>query len=461
MLPSRAWELLMGSLLAYTQWTPKTQKNKAFCILFGLFLMLISIVFYGNNPYPGLWALIPCFGAVLYISGNTNYSFTNKFNLIHLLTNNKPLVFIGVISYSLYLWHWVILLFYSYLKEFIPKTIYLTFILIGVIFVISAFSWKFIEQPVRQLAIFKKRKFLWGLTIAIVLALVFLSTKMRDITYIQSMQNMQYGNLLQYTIAKGTGFYHYQENQPVDFIVAGDSHSMANTNLLEELSQKYNCQGVNAVLLDTLNSSRQNKERKNEINTIKELINRYTIKNAFILMRLSHKYNGKTAYYDENQKEEKFIYAPQPNLPPYQAFLQSLKDTVCLFKDNGVKNIYIQMPLPEPKKHIPRYAFYSRLFFPLSDEEFNAKFHESFDEYQARCKDVNTILQEIKKEFPEVTLIETTPAFLDSDKKHFRAIEKNTSYYYDDDHLSVEGSFLLYPYYEDIFKKIKTSSLSK
>lgn len=458
MLPSRAWELLMGSFLAYTNWTPTSQKNKAVCILFGLLLMVMSIVLYGNNSYPGFWAFIPCLGATLYIAGNTNYTFTNKFNLIHMITNNKLLIFIGVISYSLYLWHWVILLFYSYLKEFITETIFIQCTLIVLIFLISALSWKYVEQPVRQRAVFKNRKILWGLTISIILSLVCISSKMRDITYIQSIQ---YGKLLNYTIANGTNAYHYQENQPVDFIVVGDSHSTPNTNVFEELAQKYHCQGRHAPLFDVANRYRQDKNYSNTVNAIKQFIIDNNIKNVFILMRLSHKYNGKTAYYDENEKGEKFVYAPNPGLAPQEAFLQSLRDTVSLFRDNGVQNIYIQMPLPEPKKHIPRYAFYSRLFFPLTDEEFNAKFQESVEEYHIRCKDVNAALQEIEKEFPEVTLIDSPSVFLNKEKNHFLAIENNTSYYYDDDHLSAEGAALLYPLYENIFMKMQNTSHAK
>ena len=53
MLPARAWELLCGSILAYTAWTPATQKGKSFCILSGLGIMFASIVLSGNVLFPG------------------------------------------------------------------------------------------------------------------------------------------------------------------------------------------------------------------------------------------------------------------------------------------------------------------------------------------------------------------------------------------------------------------------
>lgn len=461
MLPSRAWELLTGSFLAYTNWTPKTPKNKAVCILLGLLLMIVSIIFYGNNSYPGFWALIPCFGAALYIAGNTNYTFTNRFNLIHFITNNKLLIFIGVISYSLYLWHWVILLFYSYVKEFITETIYIKFALLLVIFLTSALSWKFIEQPVRRLPCFKNRKILWTSTLTIILTLFFTSSELRNIQYIEHIQHIQFGNSIQYTMTKHTTFYHSQENMPIDFIVIGDSHAEANTKLLQNLSQKYNCNGIYVVLTDVVNSFRQQKQGVNQIQEIKRLIVQHNIKTAFIIMRLAQEYDGKIAYYNENDKAEQFIYGPNPKLPPQEAFLQSLKDTVLLCKENGVKNIYIQMPLPEPKKHIPRYAFFSHLFYPLTEQEFNLKFQESINEYHARCNTVNTLLYTVEKEFPEVTLINPTSALLNKEKNHFLALKNNISYYYDDDHLSIEGAELLSPVYENCFKKMKENSPAK
>lgn len=455
MLPSRAWELLVGSFLAYVNWTPNTQRNKAFCILLGLGMMIVSIVFYGNNSYPGLWAFLPCFGAALYIAGNTNYTFSNRFNLIHFITNNKVLIFIGIISYSLYLWHWIILVLYLYIKEFITVTLYLKFALLSVIFLISALSWKFIEQPVRRLSCFKNRKILWGSTLTVILSLFFISSNIRDIHYIR---NVQYGNIIQYNRAKNVDFFNYQENMPVDFIVIGDSHARSNGELFEKLAVTYQCQGKYSILSDVVNSFRQNNKGLEEIKEIEQAITQYNMKTAFVLLRLVNEYDGRAEYYNENQKPQKYVYAPNPKLPPQEAFLQSLRDTVLLLKQNGIENIYIQMPLPEPKNDIPHYAFFAHLFYTLSDHEFNMKFQESVSEYAVRCGTVNSLLQNIEKEFQEVTLIDPTSVLLNNEKNHYVAIKDAISYYYDDDHLSVEGADILYPVYEEFFKKIKKNS---
>lgn len=416
-------------------------------------MMIVSIVFYGNNSYPGLWAFLPCFGAALYIAGNTNYTFSNRFNLIHVITNNKVLIFIGVISYSLYLWHWIILVPYLYIKEFVTVTLYLKLALLAVIFLISALSWKFIEQPVRRLPCFKNRKILWGSTVTVILSLFFISSNIRDIDYFRNVQNV-----IQYASAKKVDFFNYQENMPVNFIVIGDSHARSNGELFEKLAVDYHYQGKYAILTDVVNSFRQGKKGLEEIKEIEQAIAQYKMKTAFVLLRLANEYDGRNKYYNENQKTQKFVYGPNPKLPPQEAFLQSLRDTVLLLKQNGIENIYIQMPLPEPKNDIPRYAFLTRLFYRLSDQEFNMKFQESVSEYAVRCGTLNSLLQNIEKEFQEVTLIDPTSVFLNSEKNHYVAIKDTVSYYYDDDHLSIEGANLLYPVYEEFFKKIKKNS---
>lgn len=96
MLPTRAWELLLGSLLAFIEWTPKSQKGKCLCFLVGLILLIYSIFFFENKIFPGFWAIFPYIGTFLYIAGETNL----QSSFIKLFTENKIFVFIGVVSYS-------------------------------------------------------------------------------------------------------------------------------------------------------------------------------------------------------------------------------------------------------------------------------------------------------------------------------------------------------------------------
>jgi len=109
---SRFWELLAGALwasisLRNSQEIRQTSQIVSHLLSFlGLLLLIIAI--FGINSqdlFPGWWALLPTVGAVLLISANTEAS-VNKLFLSH-----HVLVWVGVISYPLYLWHWTLISF--------------------------------------------------------------------------------------------------------------------------------------------------------------------------------------------------------------------------------------------------------------------------------------------------------------------------------------------------------------
>ncbi len=113
LLPSRAWELCGGCLLALAPTlSPKVPRLvKEVLSLIGLGLILFcSILYDSNTPFPGLAALIPVIGTglLLWTGGDLGQT------LVHKMLSLRPLVLIGQISYPLYLWHWPILAMVNY-----------------------------------------------------------------------------------------------------------------------------------------------------------------------------------------------------------------------------------------------------------------------------------------------------------------------------------------------------------
>ncbi len=146
MLPTRAWEFLLGTLLALRFFPSLYNKNiyNFFSILgFGL-IVLAVFMFSSTTIYPSHYTLIPVFGTALLIYSGENYhqAFINK------ILGFSFLVFTGKISYSLYLWHWVLYVFYRYVSLGVSNSLDI-FILIISSFFLSFLSWRFIEQPFR------------------------------------------------------------------------------------------------------------------------------------------------------------------------------------------------------------------------------------------------------------------------------------------------------------------------
>ncbi|MFM7182294.1 MAG: acyltransferase family protein, partial [Verrucomicrobiales bacterium] len=146
LLPTRAWELLMGSVLAMLpagamrapHWIRET-----ICAL-GIGLILWSVFAYTESTlFPGISALPPCLGAAFVIWSNTGT--TTRCSSI---LRTRPVVFVGLISYSLYLWHWPLFAYATYwFGSHVPLSVRLSLLLAG--FVLAILSWRYVETPFR------------------------------------------------------------------------------------------------------------------------------------------------------------------------------------------------------------------------------------------------------------------------------------------------------------------------
>ncbi len=157
----RFWQLLLGAALAYSEFkgfvfSPFERikykidalniplKLSDIISVLGTLLILSSFFLLNDKlSYPSYWAILPTFGAVAIIMAGQN-AWVNRVILAH-----PVCVFIGLISYPLYLWHWPLLSFTHYLyDDRVP-----TFVRLGLIIVSIALAWltyKCIETPMRQ-----------------------------------------------------------------------------------------------------------------------------------------------------------------------------------------------------------------------------------------------------------------------------------------------------------------------
>ena len=145
MLPSRAFELMVGTALAMG--LVPAIRNRALAQaagLAGLALIAFAALAYSEETvFPGFAALVPCLGAALIIhSGRHTETATAR------LLSTAPMVFIGKVSYSLYLWHWPFLVFaiFQYGTEIgTPARL----ALMAGAFAASVLSYYLVEQPAR------------------------------------------------------------------------------------------------------------------------------------------------------------------------------------------------------------------------------------------------------------------------------------------------------------------------
>jgi peptidoglycan/LPS O-acetylase OafA/YrhL len=140
----RAWQFGAGALLA-SVWSfiPKRRNFKIFSLVCGLALIIGSAVLLtGSMAYPGYLALIPTFGAVLVIASDLNDGAISK------VMAWKPIQFIGNVSYSIYLWHWPLIILLPFVLGDLTTIDKIAIIVTS--FALAALSQKFIEQPFIQ-----------------------------------------------------------------------------------------------------------------------------------------------------------------------------------------------------------------------------------------------------------------------------------------------------------------------
>ena len=152
---TRMWELLSGCLLAYLV-SSKPPAFEAFnaklgsiklirhaISLLGLVLLLLGAILFDQDMlYPGVWALVPVLGTCFIIfTGNQSWINTS-------VLSNRFLVWIGLISFPLYLWHWPLLSFARIMEGSKPDW-QIRAVLFAVSFVLAILTYHFIERPIR------------------------------------------------------------------------------------------------------------------------------------------------------------------------------------------------------------------------------------------------------------------------------------------------------------------------
>lgn len=148
LIPFRAWELAIGSLLAMAKPLWFSQGGRAATVTTAGIGMIIgaTLLFDDGTRFPGVAAVIPCLGAAMVIAAGIG----DQSNLVGRLLANPLLRYIGLISYSLYLWHWPVLVFARYL--YYPHSIGTAdkLLLLVIMLLLSHLSWRWIETPFRE-----------------------------------------------------------------------------------------------------------------------------------------------------------------------------------------------------------------------------------------------------------------------------------------------------------------------
>jgi len=255
LLPTRAWELMLGCLLALG-FFPKTENLKALNLLslMGLLMILFSIFLFNHKtPFPGYSALLPCVGTGLIIySGSFSMSVSSR-PLISKFLSWKPFVLIGLVSYSWYLWHWVLFAFRNY-YDLVTIDLFVksNWFLVPFSLLLAAVSYFIVEKPFRDIKWESRRQlFVFSLVLTLIFSLIGVSFSQEG--YMGRFTNNQINKYAQITkdVKKRVDYFKQPRSVIIgdkefapSFVLMGDSQAWSISDGFNELAKQNNKAGV-------------------------------------------------------------------------------------------------------------------------------------------------------------------------------------------------------------------------
>lgn len=440
---ARFWELLSGALLAWSIGKFSESKLRSLASFLGTVLLIGgSLYIKKENQFPGVLALVPVLGAVLIILSGPKAWF-NRTVLSHPI-----LVWFGLISFPLYLWHWPLLSLAQIMEEEFPsRAIRCGAVLMSVL--LAWMSYRFIEQPIRFGKNEKQsgRFLIAGLGIVGVLGFVTYFGKGFD--FRMGGQRKVLREIVSNPEKKVTGIdcvKHIGEVKRLSFdglctlskdsvpsvLVVGDSHTIQyQAAFFKYFPEDSVLMIAQTSCLPFATHKLVNRECEKKIDAVVDILkNHASIKRVFLAGHWAYLMSGE---FDEFGPNWRLAKAPT-------------EKSINTFSNNAARVLGAatrgdrQVTL---LKDIPDLDFDIRSCFDvrpvrLTKKKLRETCAMSATEYEIRMKPFELVMNRLLKDFPTVGEFDPAPLFCDSHQ--CQAIEKETPQYFNGDHLNYLGA---------------------
>jgi peptidoglycan/LPS O-acetylase OafA/YrhL len=463
-IPTRAWELFIGSVLAlHVIPVPSKHVFRELNSLLGIGMIVFSVFFYtSETAFPGFAALLPTIGAALVI-----HSGLGGGTYVYKALSLRPVVFIGLISYSLYLWHWPVIV-YTKIWSIKEPSDSVVALMVVAIFVLSVLSWKFIESPFRKKTFVRSRpKLFWvsgfASVVIIVVGLVFAlnygyslrTTSGVVLVSDEEDYKWRYLRSCEGVIDKlksgrdlcdiGT------RAEKASFILWGDSHAQA---LASGVSQSAANMGVRGKIAarsacpPLISIERPNRVSCDEFNTaVLEYISAAPeIETVILAARWALSTKG-TRYKQEYGNPVRLVDLAVPGKDKssnVELFEIGLARTIKKLHELG-KEVVLVNPVPEVGYDVS----YAIVVTNMAGKDINAVVAPTIDEYRKRTEEVGQIFRRLTRRM-QIALV-APDAYLCDTGRCIVAID-GVSLYRDGDHLSTYGSEYLSHAFDEVFR---------
>jgi len=479
-LQTRFWELLTGSLLAWVE----LYRNNSFAHLrkklggyisnilylekqgaddrllsnalsfFGFLLLAYGFLQLNKGlSFPGKWALIPVIGTLLLLMGGSS-AWVNR-----TILSNKIAVWIGLISFPLYLWHWPLLSFARIVGNSIPnRNIRAGVIVLSV--TLAYLTYKFVEHPVRFEKYNKIKVAILLLLTGIIGFIGYCTFRYDGLSFRKSIsgiaedvQNLKMPiftrqsdgscqNLLGLD-QKNKDIICITKSSAPEVIIVGDSHAMALNSaaylnkfkLNTLLIAVHGC--VPLVGYSILENKGANKPCDDLPDLVQNTISKYkSIKTIILLTRGPFYFTGDG--YGIEGKSTYSIKSDEASLENQaEMFQHGFSNFISILEKNKLDIIFV-IDMPELGEN-PSGCFFQRPTLMFINHSLSSNCSQDYDKVLFRQKIYRNVVGNIKQANPNIKVYDPLRVFCDNFKCY--SIRNGNLYYFDDDHISISGSF--------------------
>jgi len=458
LLPARFWELAAGAFLlqlhSQDRMMPRSCLGANLHFAAGVLLVAAGFVLSDKKAFPFPWAVLPVCGTVSLISGLMHK--TEAKPLVQQLLESSPFVYIGKISYSLYLWHWpvyALLRWTSGLHTMEEYCLAITFS-----FLLAVCSYHCIENPFRTakfLADHPSRQIIRAGLSAITAAFILIGA----VFFFQPMIS------LSVTKDRKTWYPYPWPEKKTDarkifagrkIFAIGDSHAGAYATMLQKLSDEHGAEIINMSeagcgIANLIKSKIDKGKRCAEVfdSYLDEI--RETSSPGDIVFLASLRMNKICDQWDIlKSKQELNISEDENHLNDYNDALLETAEIISIFKN---MNLHVVIDAPKPVFSSP--VFRCSDWFNRSNPICSAGFSMDRNFLLQYRQPVMNSLAVLSKQFPNLTVWDPFPILCEKGTACSVFDQQNGKpLFFDGDHLSAHGNRVLYPSFESLTRSI-------
>lgn len=465
--PFRVYEFGVGAALALSGRT-YDQNSVTSKVLLGVGLLLIvypALAFDENTPFPGLHALIPCLGAALCI-------YVRDAGVVSLLLSNRVSVYIGKISYSLYLVHWPIYVLYTY---YVYREIGVVekIGLVACTFVVAIAVYYLVENPMRQAEFWHRRRvYYYGVApLVFAVSLVAYSSMSEDnSSVVDGVVLEQPKSVIEKRfvgcntkVENAKGIYDFcrmgDPNAEPTVAVWGDSHASALSLGLDQVLEENHFAGIKLTEVGCAPIVGVTREVDGVVNSECAAFNDFVMQGILasdnidtVILASRWTLQIESDRFDNREgaveRGEKAILLGKDRDGSWtrnmEVILDLYRDSMNKLVSSG-KKVFVIYPIPEVGWHVPRTMHHRQ------EKGLNPQITTSYEVFQERnsrsYKFLDSIgLRGLSRLYPEKALCNVHV------KGRCVASLENTPLYSDDDHLNGYGALLVARSFSEIFR---------